>query len=193
MSSKVHVNWPTFPQTQPPPQNSPEELAPFLLSLTRREEKFSLCLFLSAASRKLFCSHHSAKLPLLKDLTIHLLLLSVAGILFHLNFSNLPSISLYHISECDRGDFNIHVHLTSWCWKTLQRADCYEYLSASSATWPLWQNLEPKQQSKWPHLQNPKLKDFLSANHDHLTSFLLDLPYLYLPLWWNNINWVPYK
>ena len=76
--------------------------------------------------------------------------------------------------------------------KTLRHADYYERLSASSATWPLWPNLGPKQQSEWPYLQNPKLR---VSQCKPQSPYLLPLrpPIIYQPLWWNNSNWVPYK
>lgn len=93
----------------------------------------------------------------------------------------------------DRGDFTVHVHLISWCWKPSDMLTTMNiYLSASSATWPLWPNLGPKQQSEWPHFQNPKLR----VSQCKLQSlYLLPLrpPIIYQPLWWNNSNWVPYK
>lgn len=80
----------TFPLTQPPPQNFPEELGPFLFPFTHQKKSgfFFPCLLLSAV----------IILPLLKVLPTHLLPLLISRISIHQNISNLPSISLHHIS-----------------------------------------------------------------------------------------------
>ena len=121
----------------------------YSLSLTRRRI-FSPCLLLSTAL--------IIQLPLLKVPTIHLLPLSILGIFVHPKVSALPSISLHHISG-------------GWWWrlqhpcppdilrlKTLQHADHYKLPSVCSAPWPLWPNLEAKQISIWPHLQNATVR-----------------------------------
>ena len=114
------------------------------------EEFFSTSLLLSTAL--------IIQLPLLKVPTIHLLPLSISGIFVHPTVSALPSISLHHISG-------------GWWWrlqhpcppdilrlKTLQHADHYKLPSVCSAPWPLWPNLEAKQISVWPHLQNATVR-----------------------------------
>lgn len=97
-------------------------------------------------------------MPLLKGLTIHWLPLSISTILFHLNCSNLLSISLHHSSGWWSWRFQCPCSPDPLMLKTLQHADYYEHLSASSATWPLWPNLQPKLWSEWPHLQKPRLR-----------------------------------
>lgn len=132
---KFTVTGPTFPHTQPSPQNSPEERAPFLPPFTHQERRKMFSLFAPQC-----CFQNTGPLSPIREVAStegpHHPLTTFINTQDPLPPETSAVCSVFLSSTFlgdDRGDY-CPCSPDILMLKTLRRADYYEHLSASSAT-----------------------------------------------------------